>query len=91
MEAQKRKFIRDFFIKYHNLLTSSFNYVEAADRGNRYDQLLSHYMEVMTDNRCQCFNSIEDVEKALIKNIEQDRNFILKGVDHGCPRDLNKR
>ena len=90
-QQNKRKFIRDFFIRYHNPLTMSFNYIEATDRGNRYDFLINHYMEVMTDNRCKCFNSIEDVEKTLVKNVEQDRNFILKGVEHGRTRDLDKR
>jgi hypothetical protein len=71
--------VRDFFIQTFNQLVDTGDVATTEARSERYQSMLSHYMDVVDENSCGCFNKPEDVINEIKKLEVEIKEFIVNG------------
>lgn len=71
--------VRDFFIQTFNSLVDTGDVITTEARNERYQLMLSHYMEVAEQNICGCFKKPEDIINEIKKSEVVIKNFIVTG------------
>lgn len=71
--------IRDYFIKTFNHLVETGDVAKTEARSERYEMMLSHYLDVAEDSECGCFDSPEDLIAEIKKSEVVIKDFILTG------------
>lgn len=80
MAQMMKSAVRDFFIENYNYVTTIGDIFVAMARSDRYQELQKNYMNMAEKNACKCFNTVDDIVKAMLTNKEQDFKYIKDGV-----------
>ncbi len=71
--------IREYFIKTFNSFVENDDVAKAEARNERYQIMLSHYLDVAEQNLCGCFEKPEDIINEIKKSETVIKDFILTG------------
>lgn len=71
--------VRSFFIENFNKLVETGDVSTTEARSERYQIMLSHYLDVAEQNLCGCFEKPEDIIKEIKKAENVIKDFILTG------------
>lgn len=79
MVSEMKSAVREFFINNYNALTRHDDIKVSAERAERYQELQNLYMTLSEKNTCSCFNSVQDILKAMKEHAPKDFAYIRDG------------